>query len=111
MESLVEVCDFKDLLLKFLNQLFLLICAFLCQVCHRTNLVLLLFTLVLQLCVVLSQLAECLTGGSFNLETLNLLEYVSSVHTLDDSICIANELFFEYFSVLRENLLMKSKEW
>ena len=49
----------------------------------------------------LGQIAESLTRGRFDLERLNLLENIGTVHTLNDSIDVAKELFFEHLSILR----------
>ena len=49
----------------------------------------------------IGKVTESLTRGRFDLERLNLFENIGAVHTLNDSIDVAKELFFEHLSILR----------
>lgn len=115
MESLVQSCDLEHALLQLLDELLLLVRAFLRKVCRRTDFLLPLLALVLQFREVLRQVPESLARGCLDLETFDLLQDVGSVHSLDDGIRIANHFFLENLSTLRENLFVEkqkvSHEW
>ena len=72
LKSLVQICDLQNTLLELLDQLFLLVCAFLRKVGDLADFVLLLLRLVVQLGVMLGQLSEGLTGGCLDLERFDL---------------------------------------
>lgn len=76
-------------MLEFLDHLLLRFCSFLRKVCDLTDLLGLVFVLIVELCIVLSELSESFTRGRFNLERLNFLKNVGTVHSLDDRINIS----------------------
>ena len=101
MESFAEGADLENLLLELLYRLLLIISSFLGCISDSADLISLCLVLVVEFLVMIGKVAESLTRGRFDLERLNLLENIGAVHTLNDSIDVAKELFFEHLSILR----------
>ena len=55
--------------------------------------------------VMLRQLSERLARGRLNLERLHRFDGIRFVHTLNDSVHIAEQLLLEHFRLLRKNVL------
>ena len=100
LKPLAEVGDLEHLLLKLLYHLILIFSSFLRCVGDGADLLSLCLVFVVELLVMLGEVAEGLTRGCLDLERFDLLESISAVHTFYDSVYIAKELFFEYFRVL-----------
>ena len=101
MKPLAEGADLENLLLELLYRLLLIISSFLGCICDSADLISLCLVLVVEFLVMIGQVTESLTRGRFDLERLNLFENIGAVHTLNDSIDVAKELFFEHLSILR----------
>jgi len=105
LELFIQVGDFKNLLLQFLDHLLLRLGAFLGHVSRGADFLSTRLIIRVQLRVVLCQLAESLTRRRLNLECLKLFESICTVHSFQNGIDIADELLSEHLSVMRENML------
>ena len=100
MDLLIQIGNLYDLLLELLDELLLLVGSLLGIVGDGADFVRLLLVVVIQLGVVLGELAESFTRGRFNLETFELFDNVGLIHSLDDRIHVADELFFDYLGAV-----------
>ena len=111
LDLLVKVGDFEDLLLQLLDHLLLSLCPLLRHVRSGADLLGPIFVLVVKLGIVLCQLPERLTRRRLDVETLDFLQHITTVHALNDGVHIANHLFFEHLCVMRKDVLLGWLIW
>ena len=105
MQALVDVLDFEDADLQLFDHLLLRVRSLLGQLGNRLDLPCLFLVVSVEFGIVLGELTESLARGCLDLERLELFQDVCSVHPLDDGIDVADQLFFEDFSALGEDVL------
>ena len=76
------------------------------HLCHGVDLASLVLVFAVKFGVMLCQLAEGLTRGRLDLERLNFLEDISTVHSLDDSVGVTNHLLFKDLCILRKHVFL-----